>query len=373
MRSVLAAAVCLLLASCGGANRPAELRTFDELRDSEAGTALRARYPKLLAEADQHRERSELAFRDGTATDARHHARLAQYTLWAASAYSRRKDLQLQERALANERRIIEEKISVIRRRERVALEVLERDERLRLIVERSLVVTTDAANVDLRPGVSALLVDLKDALDHDAARLAPTDEIETTEAVVEALTRLGDAQTSLPSRAAALERAAERAKHLVAVVLPRFALERARAAEDERLTALLEAAAAVPGAEARLDGRGLVITLRQLFADGETSVMPEKRPLVDAVAALIRRSPESAVVVDVHTEARKDALAAVTVSASRAAAVLAVLVAAGVSSEKATSNGRGGEEPVDDNGTRVGRTRNRRVEIVVLRTVEKS
>ncbi|WP_425194995.1 OmpA/MotB family protein [Paraburkholderia phymatum] len=54
------------------------------------------------------------------------------------------------------------------------------------------------------------------------------------------------------------------------------------------------------------------------------------------------------------------------SLSALRAHSVLQVLANAGVSPEHITVNGNGAATPLDDNHTREGRARNRRVEIAV-------
>ena len=123
-----------------------------------------------------------------------------------------------------------------------------------------------------------------------------------------------------------------------------------------------------MPEVEARLEGRGLVLTVRQLFADGSTEIMPHRLALIDQVGALLSGAGPQPIRVEGHTEARADAEAAVETSAARAASVRARLEARGVPAGQLESVGRGGADPIADNRSKDGKSRNRRVEIVVLR-----
>jgi outer membrane protein OmpA-like peptidoglycan-associated protein len=71
---------------------------------------------------------------------------------------------------------------------------------------------------------------------------------------------------------------------------------------------------------------------------------------------------------VEGHTDARADVAAALATSAGRATAIRDRLVERGIGAHRLTVVGRGGEDPIADNGTRDGRSRNRRIEIIVQR-----
>lgn len=358
------AALGVALAACGSVSGPADLRTYKRLRFSPAGEEVARRLPKLTGEADARFAESQAALDAGQAEQAAQLARLATYQFLAADAYSQRKVQQIRLSETNNRQRLLDERLADARRRERTAVEALARTRRLAAMHARADASAGSPHAARLASALSALEL----AYTRDAARLAPADELQTVMAMDAALNALSGRAPGSPEAGLAVDRAVLHAQRLLADVTPRFEEEKRRIAVEVRLRDLLGQATRVPELEARLEGRGLVLTLRQLFADGSQDLMPHRVPLVDQMAALVADAGDLAVRVEGHTELRADAEAAVAISAGRAATVRARLEARGVGAERLESVGRGGAEPVADNRTRDGRSRNRRIEIILLR-----
>jgi len=124
------------------------------------------------------------------------------------------------------------------------------------------------------------------------------------------------------------------------------------------------------------IDERGLVIRILTddlLFASGQATLSPASAPLIAHVAHLLT---ENDLRNDVRVEGNTDNLPISTarfhsnwdLSAARATAVLDALVADGVQQTRLSLAGYGAERPIASNATAEGRTRNRRVDVVVLR-----
>lgn len=355
-----------LLTGCGGVTGPSELRAYKRLRFSPAGEEVAKRLPKLTGQADARFAAAQAEEDAGHAEEAAHLARLATYQFLAADAYSQRKVQQMRLSETTNRQRLLDERLADARRRERNAVEALERTRRLTAMHTRAAAVGGSPHAARLATALAALEL----AYTRDAARLAPADELQAVTALDGALNALSGRASASPEAGLAVDRAVLHTQRLLADVTPRFEEEKRRSVVEARLRELLGRASRVPELEARLEGRGLVLTLRQLFADGTQTLMPHRVSFVDEVAALVADAGDLRVRVEGHTEVRSDAEAAVAVSAGRAATVRERLEARGVPAARLESVGRGGAEPVADNRTKDGRTRNRRIEVVLLRAI---
>lgn len=110
------------------------------------------------------------------------------------------------------------------------------------------------------------------------------------------------------------------------------------------------------------------------LFPSGEARLGPDSAAPMAALAALLARMPNT-VVVEGHTDSLPVRSGPFDsnweLSVSRAHAVIEALAAGGVPPARLVAAGYGEFHPVEDNYTPEHRARNRRVELVVLRTRE--
>jgi len=201
----------------------------------------------------------------------------------------------------------------------------------------------------DLVTLLFALFVVLYAAADHDRAR-----------AVAEALAMQ---LSGVPSAAASATDGGRG-------VLPGGrAIDRARAAIDKTVEASskLRAYARVTNTE-----RGFVISLAEagFFAPGEAGVREDAGAMLNALAETLREN-DTPLRVEGHTDSTPISTARYPsnweLSSARASAVLARLIASGISPARLSLAGYAGERPVADNATPEGRALNRRVDLVIL------
>ena len=117
--------------------------------------------------------------------------------------------------------------------------------------------------------------------------------------------------------------------------------------------------------------GTELIVIMPQdiLFAIDSTVVRTALRRDLGALADNLQRFPGSTVDVVGHTDNTGTAAYNLDLSARRASAVAAVLIASGVSSARLRTIGMGEDAPIASNLTAAGRSENRRVEIVIRPT----
>ncbi len=110
-----------------------------------------------------------------------------------------------------------------------------------------------------------------------------------------------------------------------------------------------------------------------EVFRSAKASLNREYEPLIASIAQSILDNTEviGGVTVVGHTDSipvqRSNPFASnQRLSEARAETIAALLVAAGIPAEMVRAEGRAASEPIADNGTRKGRARNRRVEIII-------
>src|SRR3954471_20833516 len=121
---------------------------------------------------------------------------------------------------------------------------------------------------------------------------------------------------------------------------------------------------------------RGLVIRLltdKVLFDSGQAVLKPQSGPLLTQVAHVLRLAPGHDVMVEGHTD-NVPIRGSVyptnwELSTARASRVVRFMIGGGVAQSRLSASGYAALPPISTNATAAGRSRNRRVEIVLLRT----
>ena len=90
-----------------------------------------------------------------------------------------------------------------------------------------------------------------------------------------------------------------------------------------------------------------------------------ESTHVLDLVVASLLNNPSTRVVVEGHTDSQGSEDTNLRLSQARAEAVVAYMVAAGISPDRLTAVGFGETRPIAENGTSIGRDQNRRIEFV--------
>ncbi|MYA78569.1 MAG: OmpA family protein [Gemmatimonadetes bacterium] len=114
-------------------------------------------------------------------------------------------------------------------------------------------------------------------------------------------------------------------------------------------------------------------LTLRLIglsFRAGRTEIPGGARGLLEKLGEFLVLYPQTRVAVEGHTDATGAEDKNVTLSKSRADAVMQFLAdQSGVETERMTSSGLGSAQPIDSNNTRRGRERNRRIDVILTFT----
>jgi outer membrane protein OmpA-like peptidoglycan-associated protein len=119
--------------------------------------------------------------------------------------------------------------------------------------------------------------------------------------------------------------------------------------------------------AETTDSARGFVINLPDiLFSVDEAELKHDAQLALAKLAGILLILPDQHVAIEGHTDSTGSVDHNLVLSQRRAEAVLSLLSSQGLDRTRLESMGFGMERPVADNTTAEGRSRNRRVEIVI-------
>lgn len=119
---------------------------------------------------------------------------------------------------------------------------------------------------------------------------------------------------------------------------------------------------------ELRETDRGVVITLGDvLFATGETTLQPDAMANLEDVVELLQTEPDKRIRIEGHTDSTGPANINMRISQQRAEAVRDQLVVMGIAANRIQAVGMGEDFPIASNEDAEGRSRNRRVDVILL------
>lgn len=101
-------------------------------------------------------------------------------------------------------------------------------------------------------------------------------------------------------------------------------------------------------------------------FDTGSAVIKPQMRTVLDPFAASLKDDPKAQLTIVGHTDSTGSEATNNPLSVQRAQSVRDYLASRGVASTRIQIDGRGEREPVADNNSDAGRTKNRRVEILL-------
>ena len=116
-------------------------------------------------------------------------------------------------------------------------------------------------------------------------------------------------------------------------------------------------------------DGEGLKVTFESgiLFETNSSMLNMQSQDALNKFAQSLQNNPETNIVISGHTDNTGSDAINDPLSQKRAESVSHFLVSKGVKDNRMTTIGNGSKQPVADNASEEGRTKNRRVEIVIV------
>jgi outer membrane protein OmpA-like peptidoglycan-associated protein len=100
-------------------------------------------------------------------------------------------------------------------------------------------------------------------------------------------------------------------------------------------------------------------------FDTDKATLKPDGKQAVDEIAKALKTNKDLALQVNGHTDNTGDAQKNLILSKNRSKAVVDALIGMEIEKSRLTSNGFGAENPIADNSTEEGKSKNRRVELI--------
>ncbi|HKR03329.1 MAG TPA: OmpA family protein [Bacteroidia bacterium] len=116
-------------------------------------------------------------------------------------------------------------------------------------------------------------------------------------------------------------------------------------------------------------NGEGLKVTFDAgiLFETNSSTLSAQSQDALSKFSQSLQNNAETKIVISGHTDNTGTDAINEPLSGKRAESVANYLISKGVSRDRMTTVGNGSKQPVADNSTDEGRTKNRRVEIVIV------
>ena len=108
-------------------------------------------------------------------------------------------------------------------------------------------------------------------------------------------------------------------------------------------------------------------------FARNSAELQAESAPLLQSVASIIDKCPDMKIEVAGHTDSFGDPNYNMFLSKQRAQSVVDYLAKLGLPDSRLISRGYGEAQPVASNRTRIGRSKNRRIEFSIINQADTS
>ena len=104
------------------------------------------------------------------------------------------------------------------------------------------------------------------------------------------------------------------------------------------------------------------------LFDTSKATFKAQTMPVLESITAILKEYSSAKFSIEGHTDSDGKDAANMTLSESRAAAVVTYLTQNGISADRLTSKGFGETTPIDSNKTKEGKANNRRVEVKLVK-----
>lgn len=124
-----------------------------------------------------------------------------------------------------------------------------------------------------------------------------------------------------------------------------------------------------IPGAEVIREGEGIIVKFDSgiLFDVNKSELKPAAITNIQNLAKSLKDNPGTNVTIIGHTDNTGSDEYNARLSERRAESVKTFTINQGVAGNRLTTQGKGESEPIADNSTEEGRSKNRRVEIVIV------
>ncbi len=351
----------LLALGCAGIKPSAEMTEFAQDTETRDGKEVKLRFPELVAKAEAWDAKARMAQEDKDEELMKLYSHIAMLWWESAKLRSNAVDLDAERQQLAKDTAQIENELAEVQKREKLAKATLDR---MKQIIALEGTMADNAEVATARGHITSAIEAIKAAQGVDADVHAKVTFAAAEAKLKAATSALGKNKPNDAVSLAIEAKASAEAAYSEAEA--KFMSTSADQAKLNRQKALFDALAAVSGAErSMVEGGGVMITIVEAFSSTGVTIDPSRVAAFDTIAQTAKNYGEYSLVIEGHTDSRGSKAKNLQLSESRAQSVLAYLAQKGVSPSRMNAMGKGSNEPVAENSTKEGRSKNRRIEIL--------
>lgn len=362
-RTSIAIGIALLLSGCAHPKATAEMTEYQSYGKTTQGEELKIHYPEDLKKSGEYDAQAREMQDDREEADMTYYGHLAWLWWKSAKLKADAKALDAERAGLEKDTAQVEKQLAEAQKREKLAEATLKR--MADIVALEGKVATSQEAN-EVREAIGQALTALNEAHAVDAHVHAAATFAAAEKKLKMATDALGKGKTKdAMSYAIDAKAGAEEAK---AEASPKYASTEADTAKMTKQKAIFDALADVSGAQrAMVEGGGVTVTVVEAFAGSAVTIAPVMEANFNKVADVAKKYTDYGIVIEGHTDSKGSKSKNLQLSDSRAKSVMAHLAAQGVAPDRMTALGKGSAEPVADNKTKDGRSKNRRIEILFV------
>lgn len=353
----------LLALGCAGVKPTAEMTEYADERGTRDGEEIKLRFPELVKNAEAWDAKAREAQEEKEAEDMEYYGRVAWLWWESASLRSDAQDIDAERKQLEKDIKQVEKELAEAQKREKLAKATMDRMQQI--LAAEGKVAADNAEVAAARERIAEALEALRQAQAVDADVHAKATFAAAEGKLEAATTALGknkpkDATTYAIEAKASADAARSEAE-------PKFNSTAADQAKINRSKALFDALAVVAGAERSIVEGGVQITIVEAFSPTGNTIDPGHVAAFDQIAETAKNYGEFSLVIEGHTDSKTPKTKSLQLSEARAQAVLSHLATKGIAPARMSAVGKGSAEPLADNKTKEGRSKNRRVEILFV------
>jgi outer membrane protein OmpA-like peptidoglycan-associated protein len=354
--------VLALAFGCAGLKPTTEMQEYQSERGTRDGEEIKVRYPELVKNAESWDGQAREAQDKKEPEDMSYYGHVAWLWWESAQLRSQAQDMDAERAQLEKDIEQVGKELAEAKKREKLAKANLERMEQI-IALEGKVADSQEVAAA--REEIASAMKAIADAQAVDADVHAKATFAIAEKKLKMATDALGKNKTKdAISYAIEAKTSAETAKEEAS---PKYATTEADQAKLNRSKALFDALAEVSGSQRAMVEGGVQITLVETFSASGVTIDPSHEANFNKVAESAKTFNDFSLIIEGHTDSKGSKTKNLQLSESRAQSVMSHLAAQGVSPSRMSAVGKGAAEPVADNKTKEGRSKNRRIEILFV------
>ena len=366
---------------CTPPPKPTQMVEFESMRNQAYTGVISSRGPEYLDQSDKYYKLSLLAYDDEELELCADYSTIGMIKYRVAETISKKMEIEEKlseantryQKALKiynktkSEREDAEEKVALLEQSLALQTELQEREAQSKLDQEK---MESKMSLEKLRTDTDKLIGDAKLSQQSAESVKAPEFAAPSYNLALNLMSsaELQFAEGNLEQAYLSAKDAKDTFDLSVTEAQPKYDEEQSIIEKDKMTKALFENSQQVfTPSNVRMDTRGVVVVIDALFKKKKTDILDNRKYLLKQIIILAENFPKYTLLIEGYTDSKGKETKNLSVSQTRSQIVRDYFLQNGIPAKKMETAGYGEAKPFADNGSKKGRKKNNRVEIVFL------